>query len=279
MLGNATELEGGGLGWPSRRYTTDGSPQVYLVHEGMVLLPVVEFTVLALDDPQMPADLAQRGSRYLQVVLDRFLPKWNATWTDLSDSTGAYCFPDAPGERNPGRPLPHNQMAPHARMFFLLQQVRDLPVLLDRARRMTRLLEADLRPAGRGWVWHYWSVSGPDGPGMVEDVSHGSLDVALAVDACRRGEVFHGTDIDRFAATLMDTMWNGSRTEPRVSRRVDGTGGDAPSLFPVRGWAELGGVRPEVLDLCLLFFHAEGESPSQIPALLAAQGQAREASR
>jgi hypothetical protein len=156
-------------------------------------------------------------------------------------------------------------------MFFLLQDVLDLPLLLERARCITRLLQSGLRPEGDGWAWDYWSVPEP-GMSRIEDASHGSLEVALAVEAYRRGEVFGGEDIDRFAATLVETMWNGSESEPLVSRNVDGTGGDAP--FSVRGWVELGTVRPAVLDLCLLLFRAKGEPVSQIPALLGVEAEA-----
>jgi hypothetical protein len=267
MVGNAVELDGGGWGWPSRRYTLDGSPQVYLVHEGMVLLPVVQFAVFAVEDPRVPPDLAVKAEVYLDLILERFLPKWEETWVGLSDTTGAYCFPDDPGERFPGRPLPYNQMAPTARMFFLLQDVRELPLLLERARCMTRLLQSGLRGEGEGWVWDYWSVPEP-GESKIEDSSHGSLEVALAVEAHRRGEVFAGEDIDRFAATLLENMWNGSDDEPRVSRNVDGTGGDAS--LPVRGWVDLGTRSPEVFNLCVRLFRARGEPVTEIPTLLGA---------
>jgi hypothetical protein len=267
MLENAVELEGDGLGWPSRRYTRDGSPQVYLVHEGMILLPVVQFAVLAGEDPRVPPDLAEKAEGYLEPILGRFLPKWDASWLDLSDSTGAYCFPDDPAERFPGRPLPYNQMAPVARMFYLLQDVRELPVLLARARAMTRLLQGGLHREGEGWTWDYWSV--PEaGEAKVEDSSHGSLEVALAVEAYRRGEIFTEEDIERFSATLLVTMWNGSEDDPRVSRNVDGTGGETP--LPVRGWVDLGTTRPEVLDLFCLLFRVRGEPVTEIPALLGA---------
>lgn len=244
--------------------TTAVEPLEYLIHEGMLLAPVALFIEAVWDgDPALRAAAA----RYVALIRDNFVPKWEPYWTDLSGGSGAYTATNSPAERTPGRLLPHNQYAMHAQTYAVLDTFLPSLRLGDRARRMSRNFRANLRMAGDAYVWNYWDWDG--GSSGPEDTSHAAINVGLVIEGARRGVEFRDADAARIARTLLDVMWNGSLTDPSVGDRVDTSEGD--TYFTLRRWAELCAYDPQVWDVCLAMFCKRGEKPSDIPTMLHAQ--------
>ena len=272
--------DGNLVGVPGVRITLDGAPKPgdvvairttpvapleYLIHEGMLLYPIALFieAVMADEHDELQAD----ALRYLGLIRDNFVPKWDRCWVDAPEGRGAYTATDSPAERTPGRLLPHNQYAMHAQAYAVLDPYLPDLALAGRAEQMARNFRANVRAVGDAYAWNYWDWDG--GHSGAEDSSHAAINVGLVVEGAQRGVVFDASDASRIARTLLDVMWNGSLTEPNVGDRVDTADGD--TYFTLRRWAELAAYDPTVWDVCLAVFRARGEQATVIPTMLHAQ--------
>ena len=108
----------------------------------------------------------------------------------------------------------------------------------------------------------YWDCAGSwDGADArrmehVEDTSHGHIDVGFAVDAYDAGIVFDRQDMERFAGTVSDVMWNGSEDEPRLGGRVDTAEGDATVALD---WVRLGRFSPRTRRIMMGLLESVGD--------------------
>ncbi len=245
--------------------TTAVAPLEYLIHEGMLLYPLALFIEVAMEGDD--AETRAAAERYLSLIEDNFVPKWDVCWVDTAPGRGAYAATDSPAERTPGRVLPHNQYAMHAQAYMALHKYLPSLGLRGRAERMATNFQANLRRVGDAYEWNYWDwEGGSSGP---EDSSHAAINVGFVVEGAHRGVVFDAEDAMRVARTLLDVMWNGSTTAPNVGDRVDTDEGD--TYFTLRRWAELTAYDPAVWDVCLAMFRKRGELPTDIPTMLHAQ--------
>jgi hypothetical protein len=257
--------------------TTAVSGLEYVIHEGMLLYPLALFIEAAMDGDD--ADMQTAAERYLGLIGDNFVPKWDRCWVDVAPGRGAYAATDSPAERTPGRVLPHNQYAMHAQAYMALDRFLPSLGLRDRAERMATNFQACLRQVGDAYEWNYWDWE--DGHSGPEDSSHAAINVGFVIEGARRGVVFDAEDATRVARTLLDVMWNGSLGEstgestggagsdPVVGDRVDTNEGD--TYFTLRRWAELSAYDPIVWDVCLAMFRKRGELPTDIPTMLHAK--------
>jgi hypothetical protein len=78
----------------------------------------------------------------------------------------------------------------------------------------------------------------------MEDISHGVLDMAMAVAGHQAGLVFDDTDMRRFANTLLQQVVLPDHSG--VRRRVDGQGEYPPYFRALHGWLVLTPANPEV---------------------------------
>ncbi|MFH1570647.1 MAG: hypothetical protein ABIL09_21835, partial [Gemmatimonadota bacterium] len=250
-------------------------PLEYVVHQGQFLYPMALFCELALGQPGL--------KRYRPVArawidaLAELARAHERDWLDMGRGAGAYRFSVSPSQRYPNRILPHNQYLSLARAFAVLAPRRRL--FAERAAAMGQWFRRNLRRVGSAYEWHYWDWIEGDEPGhsAVEDTSHGHIDIAFAVEACRRGLVFRPVDLRRFAATLLDRMWNGSLEEPRLAHRVDGEPGDARAF---RGWVDLAQWEPRVWDALWALYERSEQPAMEAPTMLQGwlrrcEGQAR----
>jgi len=241
-------------------------PQEYVVHQGMFLYPVARFIELALKDRTLKARYAPRARAYLDLIT-QLAAKHERDWVDTARAAGAYRFPPAQTGRYPNRILPHNQYLALGRVYLVLKDACRRRLFPDRAARMARNFRRHLRRTGRTCTWHYWDwvEGGSEEHSAVEDTSHGHIDVGFAVEACRRGVVFRDADLRRFAATLVEQMWNGSLEEPAIGRRVDTREGAA---WTFRDWIDLGQWHPKVWDIYWALFCRLDRPVAEVPALL-----------
>jgi hypothetical protein len=201
-------------------------PLEYVVHDGMILTPIAEFCAAVQTDPAAPAKYRAAARRYLDLIERTLLPNWEFCWRELPGDAGIYTAQNDPAQRFPGATLPHNQYLALARTYVAVYRATGKPAYRERAAKMARFFKRNLQLVDDHYEWKYWDYAGPwdeDARAMAhtEDTSHGHIDIGFAVDAYDAGIVFDRTDMDRFARTVSEVMWNGSEDQPRVGNPVN----------------------------------------------------------
>ncbi|HIE53175.1 MAG TPA: hypothetical protein EYP85_15595 [Armatimonadetes bacterium] len=241
----------------------------YVVHDGMVTYPIAQFIEIALTDETLPEQYRAKAEEYLQLLDRHFRQKWERYWVDLPNGAGAYTFTGNPTERFPGYLLPHNQYLALGRTWLVLQAVPGVPqreVYRDRAAKMARYFKRHLRLNGEAYLWNYWDPRpGENIRRHPEDVSHATIDIGFAVEACQRGIVFTPQDLRRFARTFTEVMWNGSWENPLFGRNVSTNEGGKRAFWE---WAKLSLWDERVWQVAQAAFLKMGQPPNLTPTLL-----------
>ena len=245
-------------GWPEvgdkfRVETWGVQPLDYAVHDGMIAYPIARFIELGLRGAGLKDRYAARADAYLRTIETRILEKQERYWLEVTPGMGAYRSTEGACERSPNRVLPHNQYLALGRAYLVLKDVSDNPLFLERATQMAAHFKRYLQETGDAYTWAYWdwTEAGQAGQSSAEDTSHGHIDIEFVVEAYRRGVVFTEADLQRFARTLTEQMWNGSVENPIIGSRVDRVDGDAATI---RGWIELCRWDARIWDLYWALF-------------------------
>jgi hypothetical protein len=214
----------------------------YVVHDGMILTPIALFCAAVHNDGSLAPAYGEAARRYLEIMETQLFPKWEPYWRDLPDGGGAYTAQNDPAQRFPGATLPHNQYLALGRTCVALYRITGKALYRERAEKMARFFKRNLRLVGQHYEWNYWDYAGPwdeEARRMahVEDTSHGHIDIGFVVDAYDAGMVFDREDMERFARTVAEVMWNGSEESPRVGSCVNSSKGDKVSALD---WVRLG---------------------------------------
>jgi hypothetical protein len=222
--------------------TAAPKPLEYVVHDGMVLTPVAKFCAAVVADSAAPAEYRAAAHRYLRIMETELLPKWEFCWRDLPGDAGIYTAQNDPAQRFPGGTLPHNQYLALGRTYIALYRATGKPAYRERAAKMARFFKRNLQLVGDRYEWKYWDYAGPwdeqaRAMAHTEDTSHGHIDIAFAVDAYDAGIVFDREDMQRFARTVSEAMWNGDEASPRVGGVVNSS--KNPGIQAL-DWARLG---------------------------------------
>jgi len=220
----------------------------YVVHDGMILTPIAQFCAAVLDGGSLERRYGAAARRYLQVIETQLLPKWEPYWRDLDGGAGVYVAQDDPAHREPGASLPHNQYLALGRTYIALYRLTRKPAYREHIAKMARFFKRSLRLVGGHYEWNYWDYTGPRDDEMrrmaaVEDSSHGTIDIGFAIDAYDAGIVFDRADMQRFARTVTEAMWNSSEEQPRVGARINSPKGEAVQSLD---WVRLGRFSPTV---------------------------------
>lgn len=241
----------------------------YQVHDGMVTYRLAQFVEIVTRDPKLQATYGATAAEILQFMDRDLLQKWEYSWRDLADGAGVYCFTPNVTQRFPGYSLPHNQYLALARAWLVLA---DLPGFANadlcrrRATAMATYFRRNLKPIGNAYEWNYWDpLPGEEIRPHLEDYSHATIDVGFAVEAAARGVVFDSTDLQRFASTYVDVMWNGDRAQPKFGRNIKTKGSDAEVWSD---WLELSEADPRVWELGLAMYQAKKATPPMTPTML-----------
>lgn len=258
---------------------TTGEYWEQMVHEGIIAAPVLRFVNAVHADAALQADYLAKADSYLDFIADNLPHKWDAYWKQTSgtdganNGTGVYIFPNGfSTEWFPGRSLPHNQYLAFARMLYLLHDATDgyaafaadRPFYWSRANDMARSFAGTVRAhplndtvGTDASLWNYWDPLGPWDNGHYsvysnEDLSHAALTMSGAMEAYRHGQVFDRADMEKFANTFTDIMWNQSLSEPVLSwqnsRQVAGTV-DKTRTYQFHAWTDFAEIDPLVWDI------------------------------
>jgi len=231
----------------------------YLVHDGMILHAIARFVQEVYAKQPALVALKATADTYLGHLEERFAGKWDTDWIDFgaADTAGLYrapvALPEAFGSAlyPPGSSLPHNQYLAFGRFLAVLYAITGKPHYKARVERMAQAFKAALpaQPDTQHYVWHYADKllsQDPVRPATVEDVSHANLDIGFVTTLHRLGLGFSTAEVQRFANTFLDKVWDPAARARRVL--VDGTGEPNEPGYQYFGeWITLGAVEPRVL--------------------------------
>ncbi|GAA3403999.1 hypothetical protein ACFFNY_02600 [Paenibacillus hodogayensis] len=214
----------------------------FMVHDGVIGTPIARFIKLVRDNAALHTAYLSKANGYLDFLEHNIVPRWENssyignTWSSINSTTGMYKQSakfDAFSHGSTWTYLPYNQALAYANMLILLYESNGNATYLDRAKRTGQYFKNALTLSGSAYKWNYaYYASTP------EDASHANVDLGFVLDMYRNGQLFTGTDMDRFMNTLMSVMWNGSTTAPTLTHYVNGTGATDFSKY-MSQWTEL----------------------------------------
>jgi hypothetical protein len=231
------------VGWGATRYSPSNLRVIYLVHTGMITYPMVKFALMVKNDSNLDKfqDKANAYVKFTEEALSVFDEDWI-----FNENTKVGYYQFKVKEQPVGTlfsekaqevliPLPFNQQLAAARASLYLCKIqRNESDFCTKATALAKHFRNRVRQDSKGfYVWDYWYGEALDISSRKEDVSHGGIDVDLAILAHRNSTVFEETDIDKFKNTYYQISKNGS-----FSRFVDGTG-EATSPTFISLWMEL----------------------------------------
>lgn len=221
----------------------------YLVHDGMIGIPLARFARLVSQNATALSAYVTQANFYRTFLETHVIPRWETspyignTWVNVSSTAGYYRESanfDTFATPIYLEPLPYNQFLAFAEMLMILFDVNGLGSYRDKATQMNSYFKLSLEPNGSAYTWHYAAYDAD----RVEDASHSNLDINSAVAMFNHGYgvIFSGMDMKRLTNTLTVQMWNQSQTAPKIHNSVDGTEGSWPPYsytLDMPGWTKL----------------------------------------
>ncbi|NLJ36935.1 MAG: hypothetical protein GX358_11980 [candidate division WS1 bacterium] len=248
-------------------------PLEWAVHDGTITYPIALFVDAVTRDHTLHDRYSQKAEEYAALLRDHFLKKWERCWVEPEEGMGLLVWDrvvanpylrNVPISEIPGlvRPLPHNQYLALGRTYLVMSQVPDEPEAdhyRDIAEKMARFFKSKLRQTGESYTFAYWDPI--DGlSDSADDFSHGGLSLSFCIEAANLGVVFDAADMERFAHTLLDQVWNGSVDAPKFAYRVSGEG-DMRDAQIALYWVDLARYSDEVWRLFWSVFRWSPDAP------------------
>ena len=226
-------------------------PFDYIVHDGMILTPVAQFIEIVYNNKALHEKYRAKATHYLKLMETELIPKWDKYWRDLSSTKGVYVFQNDESQSMPGGSLPHNQYLALGRTMLALYRITKKPFYKEKALKMGNQFKSNLQRIDNYYQWHYWDPASKWDEQWrrsigVEDTSHGTIDIAFAIDAYHTGVVFSKYDMRRFANTFLEVMWNKSTDEPRIGTVINTPKGDSSTIDD---WMLLAEFKPQVKSI------------------------------
>lgn len=262
-------------------------PLAYMGYIGIIYDPMLRFAEIVKADPKLK-DLVPAADRFIKAAEESYADASSRLWRNGANSTEGYYLTCERGETFPADNVgaPFNFQAKHVCAELALYRLTGKKEYLERSIKMCNLLKNRLQyiPESDLYVWHYWfepmittgwkpednlsaNVYYFKPAAHIEDISHGTLDIAMIVQANRQGIVFDDKDVKRFANTLLVNVLTPDRKS--VRRTVDGASEYPPYFNTLSGWLELSGANPEVYKAIRQAYIDKGEeSLSFLSALL-----------
>jgi len=238
----------------------------YCGYIGIIYHPLIRFADMVKSDPKLK-DFEPDADRFVRAA-DESYDEFRTHFRTGPGKDEGYYITCERGGAFPwdNLPEPFNYLGEHTASELLLYKLTGKPIYKDHAECMARLFKHRLKlMPGNLYVWHYWYEPVTVGytrqddildnypelapRAAIEDVSHGTLDVRLAIDAARAGIVFNRTDLRRFANTFLKNVCLPDKSG--FNGRVDGTAKETKyGRTGVSGWLPLAEVDPKVYEAC-----------------------------
>lgn len=250
---------------PTRQEITLKSiPLAYMGYIGIIYEPLLRLAELVKSKPELK-DLTAAADRFVRAAEESYADATERLWRNGPNKDEGYYLTCERGESFPADNVgaPFNFLAKHVCAQLALHRLTGKKEYLEKSVKMCNLFKNRLTyNAGSDlYVWNYWyepmttkgwtpednlsaNVKYFKAAANVEDISHGTLDISMIVEANRAGIVFSDSDVKRFANTLLINVLTPDRLG--VRRTVDGKT-DYPNYFnALHGWLELAGANPQV---------------------------------
>jgi hypothetical protein len=229
----------------------------YLVHDGMIGVPLAEFVRLVDQNPSTLSSYPAKADTYRNFIENELVPKWENSsylgnaWVNAGSSAGFYREPpnvDSFASATLLSPLPYNQYLAFAELLTIMYEVNGNAAYLDRATKMHMHFKNGLTTSGSAYVWRYAGYAN-----TIEDTSHGNVDISAVIEMYNGGHVYTLADMDKFTDTLTTKVWNQSMTAPKLHNYVNGTKGNQTADYMyttnMSGWIKLVQFDPLVWHL------------------------------
>ncbi|HET6456976.1 MAG TPA: hypothetical protein VFI02_21460 [Armatimonadota bacterium] len=256
-----------GKGTPkTQSLTLQSLPLAYSGYIGIIYYPLLRLAEMVRADDSL---------KEFQPPADRFIKAADESYTEYQDH-----FRNGPGKDEGyyitckrGGPFPYddlpepfNYLGCHVSSEIALYRLTGKPVYKEHAERMANLFKNRLKlMPGDLYVWNYWyepltsGYSSADDlcdnyPQMapkpvVEDNSHGTLDILLVMNAADAGIAFDEKDLRRFANTFLRNLVRPDYSG--LNGRIDGTPASGKYVRTgITGWLPLTQADPAVYEAC-----------------------------
>lgn len=211
-------------GWGTASF---GQYDEFMVHDGHVCVPIARFVKEVYRNPALYEEYKAKADHYLGILESNIIAKWHANW---NTKRGKHVhLREWGGWRN----LPHNQYLAFGTVLLVMHEVAQQPhyatenpdfpqFYLREATGMARFFKSKLKylEDEDAYVWLYMEPESDPTP-RSEDVGHANLDIEFAIRAYHLGIIFDRKDMERFANTFVNILWNKDETRPEFRSHVD----------------------------------------------------------
>ena len=209
------------------------------VGEAVLLDRMLEFSELALKDPELRKKYGQPAQKYVAIARKDLIEKWDKrdTWREDGEY-GAYVdWPNScpAGEPNawkaaegPGLTLPFNKQNDMGQCLLKLYRITGQKSYLEKARKIFAHMRSRFQYVAERdyYVWNYWEPFGPWDVDLAKKTTrhwmnvHGyrnyqAGEIGQIAEAYHTGIVFTPLDIQRIINTNLKVMWNGDAAAPK----------------------------------------------------------------
>lgn len=173
-------------GWSASSYSADKtSPMIHFVHTGMILYPLLKFCLLAKQDFQLKkdgryTDLCNEISELAESCVQQLEPQWRFS---PASGQGYYTWEgDEPIKTDLSIQPPLNGQAAMGKSLAVLYRLTSRPEYLSKVRALANLFVNNSSVTKFQTLrWGYRADTSR--VRRMEDISHGAIDVELAVEA------------------------------------------------------------------------------------------------
>jgi hypothetical protein len=259
--------------WGSGKYAERGR-SVFAVHTGMITYPVLDFLLIAKENPALGDTLGRERETMLRAA-EEAIAFHDRQWRDGPEKGAGYYMALNQESNFEGLPLPGNRLSAMGRALWLSWKVTGNEIHRDRALALGRYIKARLTPSPDGA--YYWSYVLPRQPVTeplpkekipgAEDISHASLTASFPILLASDREVFREEDMKRMGLTVVKGF---ARLDNGVLfGNVVGEPAAGPGNVQVPGrWLRLSPFAPEVYNRITEFYLKYRPTPSPLALAL-----------
>jgi len=229
------------------------------VHTGQITYPIAKFARLVRTTPELWISNYYRAKalEYRRAALEA-VHIHDDEWRENEHGEAWYAYNKGAPVNLDGSDLPHNYSASMARTWLELAMFGDDPESYQRATKLVRMFHNDIRRLADGtasWTYYWtkglcyrgWSREDGVSENMPtigagtrgEDISHGHIEVTMAVTAHRARVLFSPSDLQMLARTLTSKVLVTQDGTLGTSTWVDGSGFTTGYRQIVAGWLGL----------------------------------------
>jgi hypothetical protein len=259
--------------WGSGNYAERGR-SVFAVHTGMITYPILDFLLIAKENPALGDTLGRERGAMLRAA-EEAIAFHDRQWRDGPEEGSGHYIALNQESKMEGLPLPGNRLSAMGRALWTSWKVTGNETHRDRALALGRYIKTRLTPSPDGA--YYWSYVLPREPVTeplpkekipgAEDVSHASLTASFPIMLASEGKVFTKEDMERMGLTVVKGF---ARLDNGVLfGNVVGEPAAGPGNVQLPGrWLRLSAFAPEVYDRVAGFYLKYRKTPNPLALAL-----------